>query len=114
MREHIDYAERRDFLSSAREIGEPRQGYFKIRLKAAGAWVPVRVWVEDGDRDPETWDLMSDQTWHAEWWPRTDSVVPYRAPYMRIIDRITPINKEEFEWLMILRQLPSQSQLPKR
>lgn len=114
VRAHIDYGERREYKSSARVIDEPREGLFKIRLKKAGPWIPVRVWLEDGERDPETWELLSDQIYKAEWWPRTDSDRPYLAPYWRIINQIIQITKEEFQWLMILRQIPFQSQSPKR
>lgn len=57
--------------------GETR--YFKVRLVKGGPWVPASVTLIDGDRDPATWELMSDQRLHAEverrpvptdgWWP---------------------------------------------
>lgn len=95
-------------------IGVPRSGLFKMRTRGFGPWAPVRVWCEDGDRDPETWELLSDQTYHAEWAPRTDSDKFYPISYWPIMDRLFHITKEEFEWLLILRRMPSQSQLPKR
>lgn len=114
MRQGLDYTVRRHVQSSAPRIDEPREGYFVVRAFAAGPWIPVRVWLEDGERDPDTWELLSDQTWRAEWWPRTDSTVAYPAPYWRLLNRLHPIAPEDFEWLMLLRQLPTQSRLPKR
>lgn len=101
-------------VSGGWPIDEPRSGLFKLRTRGFGPWAPVRVWVEDGMRDPETWDLLSDQTYRAEWAPRTDSDRFYPLNYWRVMNRLQPITKEEFEWLLILRRLPFQSQLPKR
>ncbi len=36
-------------------------GFYKARLVRGGPWVPVKTWYEDGDRDPETGELLSDQ-----------------------------------------------------
>jgi hypothetical protein len=55
--------------------------YGKLRLVKQGPWVPARCWVVDGDRCPDTGDLLSDQRlafqvmddparWAPEWWPR--------------------------------------------
>jgi hypothetical protein len=49
------------------------EGYYKVRQRAKGPWIPIHIWLEDGERDPETWELLSDQNWKAEWAPRTDS-----------------------------------------
>lgn len=58
--------------------GETR--YFKVRLVKGGTWAPASVTLVDGDREPGTWELMSDQRLFAEilgrpvptdgWWPR--------------------------------------------
>jgi hypothetical protein len=114
MRQVTDRTLRTGYKTEDRHIDEPREGYFVVRSFAAGPWIPVRVWIEDGERDPDTWELLSDQTWRAEWWPRTDSTTPYPAPFWRLLNRLYPIAPEDFEWLMLLRQLPTQSQLPKR
>lgn len=53
----------------------------RLRLVKAGPLVPARCWVVDGDRDPETGELLSDQRlayqlhtdqprWADDWWPR--------------------------------------------
>ncbi|AWK85061.1 hypothetical protein [Azospirillum thermophilum] len=44
--------------------GETR--YFRTRLVKGGPWVPASVSLIDGDRDPVTWELMSDQQLTAE------------------------------------------------
>jgi hypothetical protein len=49
------------------------EGYYKVRQRAKGPWIPIHIWLEDGERDPETWELLSDQNWKAEWAPRTDT-----------------------------------------
>ncbi len=36
-------------------------GFYKSRLVPDGPWVPIKVWLEDGDRCPDTGDLLSDQ-----------------------------------------------------
>lgn len=90
-------------------IDEPVEGYFRIRLRAKGPWVPVRVWLEDGDRDPETWELLSDQRWKGEWAPRTDSTRFFPIDPMRFLNRLHPISKDDFQWLLILRSIPARS-----
>jgi hypothetical protein len=87
-------------------IDEPAEGYFQIRLRKAGPWVPVRVWLEDGERDPETWELLSDQRWLGEWAPRTDSARFYPINPMAFLNRLHPISKDDFQWLLILRTFP--------
>lgn len=88
-------------------IDELAEGHYRIRLRKAGPWVPVRVWLEDGKRDPETWELLSDQWWRAEWAPRTDSAKLFPINPFRFINRLHPISEDEFQWLMILKSLPS-------
>ena len=46
--------------------GLPEPGFYRLRMVKAGPWVPVRIWLEDGDRDPETDELMSDQVLRAK------------------------------------------------
>jgi hypothetical protein len=80
-------------------------GYYKIKLRGWGPWVPVRVILEDGERDPETWELLSDQWLRAEWYPRTDSTTAYAAPLRFLFNRARPISRSEFEWLILLRSI---------
>jgi hypothetical protein len=80
-------------------------GYYKIRLHGGGAWVPVLVTLEDGERDPDTWELLSDQWLSAEWWPQTNSTRSYRIDPRRLFARAFPIDRSEFEWLLTLRKI---------
>jgi hypothetical protein len=96
------------------QIDEIVEGYYKIRLRKAGPWVPVHIWLEDGERDPETWELLSDQNWRAEWAPRTDSPRMFKADPFRFVNRAFPIPKDEFQWLLILRTIPSRPRLQKQ
>jgi hypothetical protein len=59
-----------DLKEAEGAIDEISEGYYKVRQRAKGPWVPVHVWLEDGERDPDTWELQSDQRWRAEWAPR--------------------------------------------
>lgn len=86
------------------------EGYYKIRRRAKGPWIPIHIWLEDGERDPDTWELQSDQKWRAEWAPRLDQPRLYPADPFRFINRARPIEKDEFEWLLILRTIPSRQQ----
>jgi hypothetical protein len=82
-------------------------GYYRLRLRAKGPWVPVRVILEDGERDPETWELLSDQWLRAEWYPSTRSDRPYSIDPRRLFNRAEPISRSEFQWLILLRKLAS-------
>ena len=89
------------------QIDDIREGYFKLRLRAKGPWVPVHVWLEDGERDPETWELLSDQLFKAEWAPQANSPRFYPVPWQGLLNRLHPISKDEFQWLIALRTIPS-------
>lgn len=80
-------------------------GFYKIRARAGGHWIPLEVWFEDGDRDPETWELLSDQILRAEWYPRTDSIQAYNVNPRRFFNRAHLIDRSEFEWLLALRKI---------
>jgi hypothetical protein len=97
------------------QIDEVREGYYKVRLRAKGPWVPLHLWLEDGERDPETWELLSDQKWRCEWAPRLDSPQLFRIrnPFA-FVNRGYPISKDEFQWLLILRTMRSRPQSRKR
>ena len=96
-------------------IDEPLpEGYYKIRARRAGPWIPIRIWLEDGERDPETWELLSDQYWRAEWAPRTDTPQLYPVKPFQFINRAHPISKDEYQWLLILKTIPSRQRSPRR
>jgi hypothetical protein len=90
------------------------EGYYKIRSRRAGPWIPIHVWLEDGDRDPDTWELLSDQRWKAEWAPRTDTPRLFPVNPFQFINRAHPISKDEYQWLLILRTIPSRPQSRKQ
>lgn len=92
------------------EIDWLDDGYYKVRLRRAGPWVPVRVYLEDGERDPETWELLSDQWLRAEWAPNVASDQFYSVNVKSMFNRAHPITKDEFEWLIALRTI-AQSKL---
>lgn len=97
------------------QIDEPLpEGYYKVRSRAKGPWIPIHIWLEDGDRDPETWELESDQKWKAEWAPRTDEPKLFPVSPFQFINRARRISKDEFEWLLILRTMPSRPQSRRR
>lgn len=80
-------------------------GYYKMRLRSRGPWVPIEIWLEDGDRDPETWELLSDQKLRAQWWPNTASDRAYNVDPRYFFNRARPISKEEFEWLRVMKTI---------
>ena len=80
-------------------------GFYKARLYGGGPWVPIEITMEDGDRDPETWELLSDQKLAAEWYPQTNSTRAYRVDPRRFFGRAFPIDRSEFEWLLTLREM---------
>jgi hypothetical protein len=88
-------------------LDEPAEGFYQLRLRKKGPWVPVHVWLEDGERDPETWELLSDQVWKAEWAPRSDNPKLFPIDPMRLLNRLHPISEDEYQWLLILKSMPS-------
>lgn len=80
-------------------------GFYKIRLRSAGPWVPIEITLEDGERDPETWELLSDQKLAATWWPQTNSTQGYGVRPEWFFGRAFPIDRSEFEWLLELRKI---------
>jgi len=81
----------------------PEEGYYRVKYR--GQWQPMRVWLEDGDRDPETGELMSDQIWRGEWNPTNDPNAFYLIDPFDFLSYSKPCDKEEFQWLIILKQL---------
>jgi hypothetical protein len=89
-------------------VDEPLpEGYYKVRSRAKGPWIPIHIWLEDGERCPETWELLSDQKWRAEWAPRTDTPKLFPVSPFQFINRARRISKDEYEWLLILKTIPS-------
>jgi hypothetical protein len=80
-------------------------GFYKVRARRAAHWIPIEIWFEDGERDPETWELLSDQKLRAHWFPRTDNCQAYDVDPCWFFNRAHPIDRREFEWLMTLRKI---------
>ena len=82
------------------------EGYYKTRAYRDGPWIPIRVWLEDGERDTETGELLSDQTWKAE---QNNSDDPYlwepTNPFHEKNIYWRKITKEEFKWITTLKTL---------
>ena len=53
-------------IPQVNKLGPPEPGFYRLRLVKNGPWVPVRIWLEDGERDPETNELTSDQVLRAK------------------------------------------------
>jgi len=95
------------------QVDEIAEGYFKVRSRKAGPWIPIHIWLEDGERDPETWELLSDQNWRAEWAPRMDTPRLFPVNPFGFINRAHPISKDDFQWLLMLRTIASRPQSPR-
>lgn len=83
---------------------DPEPGLYKTRIRRGGPWAPVRVWWEDGERD-ELGHLMSDQILRGEWAPLTNQERWFPINVWTQWDFLWPIEKEEFEWLIVLKTL---------
>jgi hypothetical protein len=81
------------------------EGYYRLRLRARGPWVPARVRIDPGDSIVVPGVLLSDQQVVAEWYPSTHSTRAYSVPPDRLVNRAEPISRGEFEWLILLRTL---------
>ncbi len=99
--------ESRQFAGVALDWLEP--GFYKVRLTSGGPWVPIEIFLEDGDRDPDTWELESDQYLTAEWFPSTDSTTGHSVNPKSLFNRARPITQDEFKWLKALRTIPRKS-----
>lgn len=112
MREKRIYADGGAFSGGGQPVDWLDEGYYKVRLHGGGPWVPCYVTLEDGERDPDTWELLSDQWLSAIWHPRTDSPEAFPIDPRRLFNRATRISREEYQWLISLRTIPRLSQLP--
>lgn len=50
------------------DLNDPIVGWYRRRLVRQGPFVPARIWLADGDRDPETGELVSDQKLLCQVW----------------------------------------------
>lgn len=79
--------------------GEPQAGFYAVRKFpygewVKGPWIPARVWWEDGEIDPETGELMSDEQCRAE--VDGKPMNPW-SNWTWLARR--PIPQSEFDWL---------------
>lgn len=88
-----------------KKINDPQPGFYKKRLWARGPWAPVRLWLEDGERD-ELGRLMSDQILRCEWNPNLhDPLAFYPIDPIEEWTWLWPIKEDEYEWLIVLKTL---------
>lgn len=94
---------------------EPQCGFYKVRKfrhaeypKRDAPWLPARVWLEPGEIDAETGELMSDEKWRAE-------IDGKRANIWKVWTWLAqyPISEAEFQWLTALSPL-TMKRLPKQ
>lgn len=100
-----DYGARSDEKFAGVQVDWLDPGFYKIRSRARGHWIPIEIWFEDGDRDPKTWELLSDQKLRAKWHPQTDSAQGFDIDPRWFFNRARPITKEEYEWLLAIRTI---------
>ena len=84
---------------------EPHAGFFAVRRFRYGEWakgplVPARIWIEPGEIDPETGELLSDERFRAE--VDGKPADPWRA-WTWLARRPVPLS--EWEWLRALSPL---------
>ena len=89
------------------EVRSVHEGYFKTRAYKNGPWVPVRVWLEDGDRCPDTGELLSEQMYRAEENRRLNDPLAFNQidPFDEKCIYRREITKEEFQWLILMKTL---------
>lgn len=76
-------------------IADPLPGYYRRKLVKGGVWVPVHIWIEDGDRCPETCALMSDQIIRCTL--AGEAADPF-AEWLHCCDQ--PISRAEHDYLL--------------
>jgi hypothetical protein len=84
-----------------------QEGYYRTRAYKNGPWLPVRVWLEDGERCTETNELLSDQTVKAEI-NRSESDQFAWTPINPFDENNIywkEITKEQFTWITQLKTL---------
>lgn len=81
---------------------EIQAGYFKRRKWMRGPWIPARIWLEPGEIDPLTGELLTDEIWRAE-------IDGKPAPVEWVWRKAWPIALDEWMWLTAQSPL-----LPKR
>jgi hypothetical protein len=84
---------------------DPQPGFYAVRKFPYGQWprgplVPARIWIEPGEIDPETGELLSDERLCAE--VDGKPADPWRT-WTWVAKR--PVSLSEWEWLRALSPL---------
>lgn len=84
-----------------------KPGYYRTRAYKNGPWVPIRVWLEDGERCPDTNELLSDQIIKAEINRSENDQFAWTLlnPYVENNIYWKEITKEQFTWITIQKTL---------
>ncbi len=78
---------------------EPEVGYYRVRRwPRKPFWLPARIWLEPGEVDPETGELMSDERYCAE-------IDGERKNPFVVWTWLQPITEDEWKWLKATRNL---------
>jgi len=73
----------------------PREGFFKLRFKRRGPWLPARIY-RPLPLDPDTGELLD------RWLPLQGELNGHPYDYRKIWTRGQDIGKDEYEWLTAL------------
>lgn len=94
-------------IRGSAECQSVHEGYFKIRAYKNGPWIPVRVWLEDGDRCQETGELVSDQIYKAEENRNPNDPLAFNQidPFDDECIYRREITKKEFQWLVLMKTI---------
>lgn len=85
---------------------DPQVGYYRVRRWARKPyWLAARVWLEDGEVDAETGELLTDERFYAE----------IDGKRVNPIEKWTwlaghPVTEEDYEWLKAIRPLQPKKQ----
>lgn len=83
---------------------EPQVGYYRMRRWARKQfWLPARIWLEPGEVDPETGELMSDE------WLCAEIDGERKNPFV-VWTWLQPISLEDYEWTVAQRPLQPKKQ----
>jgi len=87
-----------DFEQLTNSGSAPHEGYFKMRLKRGGPWIPARIY-RSMPTDPETGELL-DRSWVL-----AGEINGLHADYRHVWVWGHDIEKEQYEWLIAITAL---------
>ncbi len=88
-------------MNEQRRIDIPRPGYFKVRTRRAGPWVPAQI-IAPPPLDPETGEIL-DRSVPIDAYVAFIEGRPATVESVWIYGR--PIKKDEYEWLKALQAI---------